>query len=168
MKIKQSILILSSMLMFSFSFSQGIDRQLSKVPVIVAESGIRSITVSSNIDLLLINAGADDVKTSVPTESVDKLLINYSGGKLKIATRRYLPLDERISVYVYVNGLESLTVTGNAFARSKDILDAYNLKVNIEDEAKVAIRSRGKMRVNAPENYKRIEEERYHLVLSTE
>ena len=41
-------------------------------------------------------------------------------------------------------------------------------EVNIEDEAKVAIHSRGKMRVNAPENYRRLEEERYHLVLSTE
>ncbi len=168
MKIKQSILILSAVLMFSSSFSQSINKQLSRAPVIVAESGIRSITVSSNIDLLLINAGADDIKTTVPTESVDKLIINYAGGKLKIATKGYLPLEERIPVYVYVSGLETLTVTGNAFARSRDILNAYNLKVNIEDDAKVAIRSRGKMKVNAPENYKRIEEERYHLVLSTE
>jgi hypothetical protein len=156
------------MLIFSVSFSQDSDRQLFKTPVIVAESGIKSITVSSNIDLLLINAGVDDIKTTVPQESIHKLRINYAGGKLKIATRGFLPRDERIPVYVYVSGLESLTVTGNAFARSRDILDAYNLKVNIEDEAKVAIRSRGKMRVNAPENYQRIEEQRYHLVLSTE
>ena len=167
MKIKQSILIITAMLMFSVSFSQGL-AHVSKFPVIVAEAGIKNITVSNNIDLLLINVGADDIKTTVPQESVEKLNINYSGGKLKISTKGYLPREERIPVYVYVSGLENLTVTGNAFARSRDILNAYNLKVNIEDEAKVAIRSRGRMRVNAPENYKRIEEERYHLVLSTE
>jgi hypothetical protein len=168
MKIKQSILFISAMLIFSASFSQGVDNQVSKFPVIVAEAGIKSITVSSNIDLLLINAGPNDIKTTVPQESLDKVRINYFAGKLKIATKGFLPLDERIPVYVYVNGLESLTASGNAFVRTKDILDANNLKVNIEDEAKVAIRSRGKMKVNAPENYRRIEEERYHLVLSTE
>ena len=168
MNIKQSMLILSAMLIFSASFSQQSRTDHSRSPVIVAESGIKSITVSSNIDLLLLNAGAEDIKTEVPQSSVEKLNINYADGKLKISTRGYLPRDERISVFVYVNELESLTVTGNAFARSKDILNAYKLKVNIEDEAKVAIRSRGKMRVNAPENYRRLEEERYHLVLSTE
>ena len=167
MNIKQSILILSSMLIFSASFSQS-QTNHSRSPVIVAESGIKSITISNNIDLLLINAGTEDIKTEVPQSSVEKLNISYADGKLKISTRGFLPRDERISVFVYVNELESLTVTGNAFARSKDILNSYNLKVNIEDEAKVAIRSRGKMRVNAPENYRRIEEERYHLVLSTE
>ena len=168
MKIKQSILFISAMLILSAAFSQGYDNQVSKFPVIVAEAGIKSITISSNIDLLLINAGASDIKTTVPQESLDKIRINYVGGKLRIATKGYLPRDERIPVYVYVNGLETLTVTGNAFARSKDILDVSNLKVNIEDEAKVAIRSRGKMKVNAPENYRRIEEERYHLLLSAE
>lgn len=168
MKIKQSILLIATMMIFSAPFAQNLDNHTNKVPVIVAESGIRSITVSNNIDLLLINAGSEDIKTTVPQESVDKLRISYSKGNLRVSTKGYLPKDERIPVYVYVNSLETLTVTGNAFARSRDILDAYNLRVNIEDEAKVALRSRGKMKVNAPENYRRIEEQRYHLVLSTE
>jgi len=168
MKIKQSILLIATMMIFSAPFAQSLDNHTTKVPVIVAESGIRTITASNNIDLLLINAGAEDIRTTVPQESVDKLKISYVKGNLKLSTRGYLPKDERIPVYVYVSDLETLTVTGNAFARSRDILDVNNLKVNIEDEAKVAIRSRGKMKVNAPEHYRMIEEQRYHLVLSTE
>ena len=168
MKIKQSILFIATLMIFSTPFAQSIDNHTSKFPVIVAESGIKSITVSNNIDLLLINAGSDDIKNTVPQESVDKLKISYVKGNLKLSTRGYLAKEERIPVYVYVNDLETLTLTGNAFARSRDILDLSNLKVNIEDEAKVALRSRGKMKVNAPENYRRIEEQRYHLVLSTE
>jgi hypothetical protein len=168
MKIKQSILFISAMMIFSFCFAQDRESNMAKFPVIIAESGIKSITATDNIDLLLINASSEEIRTLVPQECLDKVKITYSRGNLKISTKGFLPQDERVPVYVYVDDLQTLTLTGNAFARSRDILDLTNLKVNIEDEAKVALRSRGKMKVNAPENYRRIEEERYHLVLSTQ
>ena len=167
MKIKQPILFISAMMFFSFAFAQDGERNMAKFPVIIAESGIKGITVTDNIDLLLINARSEEIRTLVPQEFLDKVKITYLRGNLKISTKGFLR-DERVPVYVYVDDLQTLTLTGNAFARSRDILDVSNLKVNIEDEAKVALRSRGKMKVNAPENYRRIEEERYHLVLSTQ
>ena len=168
MKIKQSILLLSGLLLFSASFAQGVSKKSWKTPVIIAELGIKNIYASDDIDVLLINTSEENVKASVPDESRDKVKISYSRGDLKLASKGNLAAGERIAVYVYVSELQSLNLSGNATAVSRDILDAGNLKVNIKDDAKVSLRNRGKMKVNAPENYHKIEEERYHLLLSTE
>jgi hypothetical protein len=169
MKIKQSIFIVSALMIFSTSFGQGVSKHGVKTPVIVAESGIKTINASNNIDLLLLNANDDDdIKASVPRSSLDKVKITYNRGNLTIAVKGFLPREERIPVYVYVDELEVLNLSGNASVFSRDILDLRSLKVNILDDAKVALRSRGKMKVNAPDNYHRIEEERYHLLLSTD
>ena len=167
MKIKQSILFVLGMLLISATYAQGVSNKSFKTPVIIAESGIKHITASSNIDLLLINVdGEEDIKASIPKQDLGKVKVVYSRGTLSISTKGYLNADERIPVYVYVDRLQSITLTGNAFARSRDILDCPNLQVNIEDDARVAIKSRGKVKVNAPEDYKMVEEERYHLLLT--
>ncbi len=168
MKIKQSIILIAGLLFFSASFAQGVSKKSWKTPALIAELGIKNIYASDNIDLLLINASEENVKASVPDESRDKLKISYSRGDLRLSTKGSLATGERIAVYVYVSELQSINLSGNATAVSRDILDAGNLKVNIRDDARVSLRNRGKMRVTAPENYRRIEEERYHLLLSTE
>ena len=168
MKIKQSILFVLGMLLISATYAQGVNKKSFKAPVIIAESGIKHINASSNIDLLLINVNDDeDIKASIPQQDLGKVKVVYSRGTLSISTKGFLTADERISVYVYVDRLQSITLSGNAFARSRDVLDCPYLQVNIEDEARVAIKSRGKVKVNAPDDYKMVEEDRYRLVLST-
>jgi hypothetical protein len=168
MKNKFTIFFLLATLITNATFAQSGKNGKSQFPVIVAESGIRSITASSNIDLLLINAGSEDVKTTVPAESVGNLKISYLGGNLNLASKGYLSPGQRIPVYVYVSELETLDLSGDAFARSRDILQLGNLKINIHDDARVALKSRGKVKVNAPQDYQMLEEERYHIVLSNE
>ena len=155
-----------ALVLVSYSFAQDQGKNGMFTRVIEAESGIRNITVSENIDLVLYNASPEEVKVSVPREQLDKIKITYSNGNLQISAKGFFKTNERIYVYAWVNSLESLTLRGNSSTRSNDILDASNLRVNIQDEARVALRSRGKVKVNAPVNYHRLEEERYHLLLS--
>jgi len=168
MKNKFTIILFLATIITGATFGQSGKNGKGKFPVIVAEEGIKSITASSNIDLLLINASSEDVKTSVPAEILSNLKISYMGGNLYLASKGYLNDDQRIPVYVYVSELETLDLSGNAFARSRDILQLGNLKINIHDEARVALKSRGKVKVNAPQDYRMLEEERYHIVLSNE
>jgi hypothetical protein len=169
MKIKQTIPILLTLIIFSTAaFSQTGEGEVTKYPVVIGESGITNITVSDNIDLLLINAGDDEVRTRIPSESLNKVRVFYAKGNLRVSTKGSLPRGERIPVYVYVNDLKTLTLLGNAFARSQDVLQVANLKVNIEDQGKIALKSTGKVKVSAPDDYRVVNEERYHLVLSRE
>jgi len=169
MKIKQSILFVLGVLLISATYAQGVSNKSFKPPVIIAESGIKHITASGNVDILLINVNDDeDIKASVPKQDLGKVKVFYSRGTLSVSTKGFLTADERIPVYIYVDRLQSITLTGSAFARSKDILNCPYLQVNIEDDARVAIKSRGRVKVNAPDDYKMVEEDRYRLVLSTQ
>ena len=168
MKIKQTLVLLSILAFGSGSIAQGVSKKEFKSPVIIAESGIKNITASRNIDLVLFNADPEDIKATVPLGSSNKLKISYSRGNLNLATKWDLPADERITVHVYVSDLQKLNLHGNVFARSMDVLNASNLVVNLDEGARVALKSRGKMKVNAPENYRTVEEQRYHLLISTD
>jgi hypothetical protein len=166
MKIKQSILFVFSLFTLSIALAQS--GEVKRYPLDIGKGGIKNITVTDNIDLLLINASDEEVKTQVPEAKLDKVKIFYSNGNLRVSTRGLLAHDERIPVYVYVNDLKEVTLLGNAFVRTKDILEVSNLKVNIENEGRIALRSTGKVRVTAPVDYHVLNEERYHLVMSQE
>ena len=169
MKIKQTILLLFSLSVFAIANAQEQEKEIIKFPVVIGDAGIRNITVANNIDLLLINAlGDEEVKTRVPQDKLDKVRIFYSNGNLRVTSKGLLSRDERIPVYVYVNDLKQITLLGNAFVRTKDILEASNLKVFIENEGRIALKSTGKVKVNAPDDYRVLNEERYHLVMSKE
>lgn len=166
MKIKQAILFLFTLSALSIARAQS--GEVTKYPVSIGDAGIKNITVTDNIDLLLINAGDEEVKTRVPQDKLDKVRIFYSNGNLRVTTKGFISHDERIPVYVYVSDLKELTLIGNAFVRTKDVLDVGNLKVNIENDGRIALKSTGKVKVNAPEDYQVLNEERYHLVMSKE
>jgi Putative auto-transporter adhesin, head GIN domain len=168
MKIKQTLLFLSILAFGSGSIAQGVSKREFKTPVIIAESGIKGITASRNIDLVLFNADEEDIKATVAPGGSNKLKISYAKGHLKVATKWDLPADERITVHVYVSNLQTLNLYGNVFARSMDVLNASNLVVNLDEGARIALKTRGKMKVNAPENYRTIEEQRYHLIISAD
>jgi hypothetical protein len=168
MKFKNTILVLFSLAAMSCAHAQTGEKEITKFPVVIGEAGIKNITVSGNIDLLLLNAGDNEVKTRIPEEKLDKVRIFYSNGSLRVNTKGLLGRDERIPVYVYVNDLKELTLLGNAFVRTQDVLDVSNLKVNIENEGRIALKSTGKVKVYAPEDYHVLNEERYHLVMSKE
>ena len=168
MKIKQTIILLFSLGLFAIANAQQVEKEITKFPVVIGEAGIKNITVTDNIDLLLINAGDEEVKTRVPQDMLNKVRVFYSNGSLRVSSKGVLSHDERIPVYVYVNDLKEITLLGNAFVRTKDVLEATTLKVNIENEGRIALKSTGKVKVNAPEDYHVLNEERYHLVMSKE
>jgi len=60
MKIKQSILFVLGVLLISATYAQGVSNKSFKPPVIIAESGIKHITASGNVDILLINVNDDE------------------------------------------------------------------------------------------------------------
>ena len=168
MKIKQKIILLFSLGLFAISNAQQVEKEITKFPVAIGDAGIKNITVADNIDLLLINAGEDEVKTRVPQDKLDKVRVFYSNGNLRVISKGGFSSNERIPVYVYVNDLKEITLLGNAFVRTQDVLEASNLRVNIENEGRIALKSTGKVKVNAPDDYHVLNEERYHLVMSKE
>ena len=137
-----------------------------KEPVIYSEEEIRNISVSDGVDVILIQGREDRQTVKVPDESLGKVKVNFSRGNLQVARKNKFS-KERVLVYVEVYALQSVTLKGNSFITSKGILDVDGLQVNLDGEARLAIRSKGKIKINAPSDYQLVQEEKYFAAYST-
>jgi putative autotransporter adhesin-like protein len=147
----------------AFSQSKSNDK---KEPVIYSEDEIRSISVSDGVDVILIQGKEDRQSVKLPDESLGLVKVNFSRGNLQL-TKKNRFSNERVLVYVEVYALQNITLKGNSFITSKGILDIDNLEVNLDGEARIAIRSKGKLKVNAPSDYQLVQEEKYFAAYST-
>jgi len=137
-----------------------------KDPVIYSEEEIRSISVSDGVDVILVQGREDRQTVKLPEESLGKVKVNLFRGNLQLAKKNKFS-KERVLVYVEVVALQSVTLKGNSFITSKGILDVDGLQVNLDGEARLAIRSKGKIKVNAPSDYQMVQEEKYFAAYST-
>jgi len=147
----------------AFSQSNSIDK---KEPVIYSEEEIRSISVSDGVDVILMQGRDDRQSVKLPDESLGLVKVSFSRGNLQLAKKNKFA-KERVLVYVEVYALQDITLKGNSFITSKGILDVDNLQVNLDGEARIAIRSRGKLKINAPSDYQLVQEEKYFAAYST-
>jgi hypothetical protein len=137
----------------------------SSLPL-VTEVGISDITISDNINVVLMQEKPENVKVKVLDGTVSKLKISIVGGRLFLGSSKNLKEGERLVVYVWVNDLETLTLNGNAIATSKGILQNRNLHISASREAMVSLKSTGKVWIDAPENYEVAKEDGYSFIRS--
>lgn len=135
-----------------------------KKPIIVDEDAIRHITVAGNVDLVIRENSKPGTIVKVEDKNTDKLNASVSGGDLLISSEG----SERVVVYVWAEDLQSLTLKDNSYAVSIGILGFNNLRVNLLDEARVALRAADKIHFNAPQNRKMISNEKYYSVMSSD
>ena len=133
---------------------------------ITTEEGISHITVASNIDILLIQSPDDKVNVRVKTMNLDKLNVKLQGTSLFLDTKPGADSNERLQVFVTVDELKGIRLNGNAYAASRGILESGFLKVDLDETSKVAIRTNGKIKVNAPKKQTVIEESKSSGVYS--
>ena len=137
-----------------------------KEPVIYSEEEIRNISVADGVDVILLQGREEHQSVKLPDESLGLVKITLSRGNLQLAKKNKFS-KERVLVYVEVYALQSITLKGNSFITSRGILDLDNLQVNLDGEARLAIRSRGKLKINAPNDYQLVQEEKYFAAYST-
>jgi len=125
---------------------------LSLALPLVAEDGIRGITVSDNIDVVLIPDAPENVKVKASADVISKLNVYVVNGNLFLATTKKKEA-ERLAVYVWVNDLENLTLKGNSLVTSTGILHNANLHISAGKEAKAILKSEGKVWFDHPSNY---------------
>jgi hypothetical protein len=137
-----------------------------KEPIIYSEEEIRNISVADGVDVILLQGREEHQTVKLPDESLGLVKITLSRGNLHLAKKNKFS-NERVLVYVEVYALQSITLKGNSFVTSKGILDLDNLQVNLDGEARLAIRSKGKLKINAPNDYQLVQEEKYFAAYST-
>lgn len=147
----------------SDSFAQYVSYN-GKKPIVVAEDAVRHITVGGNVDLVIRQNTKPGTIVKIDGKDKERLKAGIAGSDLYLNSSD----DERVVVYVWADDLETLTVKEKSFAVSIGILEFDNLRVNILDEGRVALRATDKIHFNAPQNRTFISGEKYYSVMSTD
>lgn len=162
MKQKFSIVLLLTLLLQVSAFSQNKSR---RVPLI-AEDEIKSITVSGNIHVLLVEDQPANIGVQAVSEMVDKLKVSLSGDRLYIAPSKKATADEPLYVYVKVNDLRRLELKANATVTSYGVLNSKNLNIFLNEKSRLALKSNGEVHVSTPKDYQLSKENGYYSVFS--
>jgi hypothetical protein len=165
MKIQTRVWIAALVLLFtqSDSFAQYASYN-GKKPIIVDEDAIQHITLGGNVDMVIRENNKPGTIVKVQAADTERLNASVSGSDLFVDSKG----GERVVIYVWTDDLQSLTVKDNAYAVSIGILGFNNLRVNIQDKARVALRAADKIHFNAPQNRTLISNEKYYSVMSTD
>jgi hypothetical protein len=136
------------------AFSQDTKPRKTVFTPLVSEDDIRNIMVEDNIDLVIVqSAEAEKVNISIAQQNYSKLKVKLYPGGVSLSTEKKLATAERLTVYATVFDLESLSLSGSGFAMSRGVLDSKFLQVNLNQGARVAIRSNGRVQVNSDGAY---------------
>lgn len=133
----------------------------NKVVPLIAEEEIRSMTITGNIHVMIIEdePGNENVRTE--PSMVDKIKISISGDHISIAPSRKAIAGESLYVYVTVNDLSRLELRGDALATSNGVLNSTSLNVVMHERSRIALRSKGELQVKSPQNFQLSRENGY-------
>jgi hypothetical protein len=169
MKIKNRVWIAALILLFTQADSFGQYATYNgKKPIIVDEDAIRHITVGGNVDVVIRENSKPGTIVKVEEKSTARLKASVAGSDLYIDSDKQTGANERVVVYVWTDDLQSLTLNDNAYAVSIGVLGFNNLRVNLHDKARVALRATDRIHFSAAQDRTMITNEKYYSVMSTD
>ena len=117
--------------------------------LILNAGSVEHLSIQDNMDVVLLQGAADDHSIILDQNASDKLNLKLSGKTLVIASHGTLLKKQKITVYVYVNNLKTITVEGNSQVKTIGSLDAGKLDVFIDGDAQVHLKTNGVIKAHA-------------------
>lgn len=110
--------------------------------VIINAAGIEHIAIAGDLQIILAPANGNQSSFEVDPDLVNHLNLHYSGNSLSIEPSD-MPGSKKITVYLYVNGLRSLTIEHAADVRTEGVINAPKLDLWIGGSARVHLKTNG-------------------------
>jgi hypothetical protein len=117
-----------------------------------ATQKFRSIEVSGDISVVLIEDNASVVSVQGKTKMVDMAKIEVKDGVLHVYGKRG-PWRNRTVVYIPVQQLSRITVKGASEIASMGVLNSDHLHIRIEGTCKVSVKNKGLVTVDNDDDY---------------
>lgn len=114
--------------------------------LILTVGNVEHLNIQDNIDVVLVQGAPDDNVIIMDQNASDKLNIRLSNKKLIIAAQNHSLKRQRITVYVYVNKLKTITVDGNSHVKTEGSIKADRLDLFVGDNAQVHIKTTGQIK----------------------
>lgn len=110
--------------------------------VVVKAGNTEHITVANDMSIVLLPGNESDQSISVDGSASDKLDLKLSNNTMRISALRQSK-KEKLTVYLYVNNLKTITVENNSTVKTIGALNTPALKAFVDIDAMVHLKTKG-------------------------
>lgn len=114
--------------------------------LILTVGNVEHLNIQDNIDVVLVQGAPDDNVIIMDQKASSMLNIKLSNKKLVIAAQNHSPKKQKITVYIYVNNLKTITVDGDSHVKTEGSLKSDKLDLFIGGEAQVHLKTNGQIK----------------------
>ena len=117
--------------------------------LVLTVGNVEHLNIQDNIDVVLVQGAPDNNVIIMDQNASEKLNIRLSNKKLIIAAQNHSPKKQRVTVYVYVNKLKTITVDGDSHVKTEGSINADKLDLFVGDDAQVHVKTNGQIKAHA-------------------
>jgi hypothetical protein len=111
--------------------------------LILTVGNVEHLNIQDNIDVVLVQGAPDDNVILMDPNASAMLNLKLTNKKLVIGTQSHLSKKQKLTVYVYVNKLKTITVEGTSQVRTEGSLHADKIDLFIDGDARVHLKTSG-------------------------
>lgn len=138
------------------SFKPGEGTGGSKMVVIrrevKVESTFQSIRIDGNIGVILTNDPAGTVSLEGKEKDLDRIRYTVKNNTLIVDAQRKNSFDD-VTVYISAIRLQSIKGNGDMDISSGDMLEVDDLRIFLNGNINVNVKTKGKLSIDAPDEY---------------
>ena len=118
----------------------------NKEKLVVNAGNMAHIFIANDMDIILLPGSVDDISAFMDATASAKLNLKTSNNRMTISLKRLT--KEKLTVYLYVNNLKSITAGNSTTIRTMGILNSAAIDVYIEGEAMAHVKSKGSIKAH--------------------
>lgn len=112
-----------------------------------------SISVKDNIRVILVEDQSGIVRLEGEEDLVKAVKLEVRRGELRVSSSKKMSKDDKLTVLVPVRNVARITASGYSVVTSGELISSPEIRVKVYGDAKVSLRTKGKVLVDGDENH---------------
>ncbi|RXK57792.1 hypothetical protein ESA94_19935 [Lacibacter luteus] len=105
-------------------------------------AGFSSLEISHDIDVVLTESNENNIRIAGEEKFANAVVLDEKNGKLRILSKKG-SMHKKVTVFIPVQNLRNLIITGSSYIRSQGNLSSTELQVKLSGASKVEINNIG-------------------------
>jgi len=111
--------------------------------LVVNAGNTEHITIANDMNIVLMPSPETDRSLSMDANAAEKLNLRLVNNSMTISLVKQSSAKEKLTVYLYVNNLKTITVEDNTNVKTIGVLDTPKLDVFVDGKAMVHLKTNG-------------------------
>ena len=116
--------------------------------LVVNAGNLEHIIIANDMNVILMPGAVNDRAISMDANAAAKLDLKFANNTMTISSVRR-SAKQKLTVYLYVNGLKTITAGNSTTIKTIGVLNSAKLDVYVEGDAMVHLKSRGNIKAHS-------------------